>query len=293
MKIVVTGAGGLVGGGLALALSRRHAVIGLVNRQPAPASVASERLDLVAEDAVTRIIARLGPAAIVHCAALADADACERDPGRARALNQDLPGRLARACAKAGVRIVLLSTDLVLPGDRQRSDEESPPGPLSTYARTKLAGEQAALAEALDAVVLRLALVVGRGHCPRPTASEAVAWALRERRPLRLFHDQYRSPVDVASLADAVEAAAEGRGAGTYHIGGGERLSRYELGCRVADELGYSRETLVAVAAADVPLAAPRPRDASLDSTRAARDLGWTPRPLAAAIRDGRPAPDG
>jgi dTDP-4-dehydrorhamnose reductase len=69
-------------------------------------------------------------------------------------------------------------------------------------------------------------------------------------------------------------------------------VSRYELGLRVAAVLGSSGDGIVPVTVAEMPQEARRPADTSLDSGRARRELGWEPRSLADAIRDGRPAPD-
>ena len=85
--------------------------------------------------------------------------------------------------------------------------------------------------------------------------------------------------------ANLVLVVLEGTAGGRFHIGGAERLSRYELGQRVAQVLGL-RGHFERVSQAT--LAVRRPADASLDSGRARRELGWTPRPLDEAIRDGR-----
>ena len=136
-----------------------------------------------------------------------------------------------------------------------------------------------------EAAVLRVALVIGRGYGPRTTATESVAAALAAGRAPRLFDDQYRTPIDPESIGDAIGRVLEGTASGRFHLGGAERLSRYELGQRVAQVLGLggSFESV-----SQSTLAVRRPADASLDSSRARRELGWTPRPLDEAIRDGR-----
>ena len=109
---------------------------------------------------------------------------------------------------------------------------------------------------------------------------------------MRLYTDQVRTPVDAASVADAVLRALERPASGRIHLGGPERLSRYQLGLRVAATLGLPADGIVPVTTVEVPQAARRPADASLDSNRARRELGREPRSLDGAIRDGRAAPD-
>ncbi|PYQ02850.1 MAG: NAD(P)-dependent oxidoreductase, partial [Acidobacteria bacterium] len=97
---------------------------------------------------------------------------------------------------------------------------------------------------------------------------------------------------DSFSVAGAVVRALERPVAGRFHLGGPERLSRYDLGRRVAHVLGLDEGGITPATVADMPQEARRPADTSLDSNRARRELGWEPRSLADAIRDGRSAPD-
>jgi dTDP-4-dehydrorhamnose reductase len=245
--------------------------------------------DLERPQAFEAALDQARPDAAVHAAALPDPDVCERDPGRAEACNVDAPARLARLCHARGIRLVALSTDLVFAGDHPPYAEDDAPRPLLGYGRTKLAGEEAVLGEEPRAVVLRLPLVHGRGHGPRATASEAIAWSLAAGRPLRLFTDQFRTPVDAESVADAVLRVLSAPDAGRFHLGGSERVSRHDLGVRVAAALGLDAGLITPIRQGDLPLT-PRPADVSLDSRRAREVLGWRPRPLEAGIREGRRA---
>lgn len=291
-RVLVTGAAGLLGGRVAALLAARFEVSAGRHRAAPPAGLATVALDLLDTRSIDAALDRTRPDAVVHCAAVGDVDRCEREPGPAERVNAEATAALARACRRCGLRLVALSTDLVLAGDRSFASEDDATGASIVYARTKLAGEGAALAEAPDAAILRVALVAGRGHGPKATSTESVAWALRAGRPVRLFTDQLRTPVDSYSVADAVGRALERPVSDRFHVGGPERLSRYDLGRRVAQVLGLSEEGIAPVTAADMPQAARRPGDTSLDSSRARRELGWEPRSLAEAIRDGRPAPD-
>jgi dTDP-4-dehydrorhamnose reductase len=159
------------------------------------------------------------------------------------------------------------------------------------YGRTKAEAEQAVLSAASGAAVARVALICGRGFGPRPSASEAVTWALKQRRRLRLFVDEHRTPVDPESVASAIERLIEVGGRGVFHLGGPERLSRHQLGMRVAERLGLDSAGIAAVRQAEVDLDEPRPSDVSLDSSRAIRELGYAPRPLEQAVLEGRSDP--
>jgi dTDP-4-dehydrorhamnose reductase len=284
-RLLVTGAAGLLGGRLAAILAVSHDVIALRHQAAVPAGLAAVDADILDPGTMDRAFESARPDAVLHSAALADADRCEREPDLARRCNVEASAEIARRCGQRGLRLVALSTDLVLGGERAFSSEEERPRPLLHYGRTKLEAEDAVLAESPDAVVLRIALVIGRGYGPRTTATESLAAALAAGGRPRLFHDQYRTPIDPESIADAVARVLDGTAAGRFHVGGAERLSRYELGQRVAQVLRLPANfERTSQAAQDVR----RPAEASLDSSRARRELGWEPRALDDAIRDGR-----
>jgi dTDP-4-dehydrorhamnose reductase len=291
VRVLVTGAGGLLGGRLAPLLAGSHAVTAAWRERPAPPGLPSVRLDVLDAASLQAALESARPEAVVHCAALADPDRCENDPELAERLNVAAAAAVARACHGLGLRLVAASTDLVLTGNQPYATESAATAPRLVYGRSKLAGEQAVLAECPGAAVVRVALVHGRGHGLRSTASESVAWSLRTGRPLRLFTDQQRTPIDPESVAGALHRLLPGTQAGVFHLGGPERLSRYELGLRVARLLGLPTDSIEPVRQAETGGVA-RPADVSLDSSRARRELDWSPRPLDAGLREGRGGPD-
>jgi dTDP-4-dehydrorhamnose reductase len=266
-------------------------VIAVHRRTSPPPGPRPILLELTDAEALSRALDALRPDAVVHAAAIGRADLCQERPDEAERVNARLAGEVARLCHQRSLRLVALSTDLVFGGERAFAREEDAPGPLSLYGRTKLAGEDAVLAACPAAAVARVALVSGRGHGARGTSTESVAWALRAGRSVRLFTDEYRTPVDAESIADALARILDRGGSGRYHLGGPERLSRHELGLRVARALSLPESGLVAALQSEYPGGERRAPDVSLESTRARCELGWEPLPVDEAIRGGRPGP--
>jgi len=250
-----------------------------------PRPIAADLVDLAS---ITRLLDQARPDAVVHAAAMGRSEDCAARPEDAERANAVLPGLLAGTCRERELRLVALSTDLVFDGARPFVTESDPAHALGVYGRTKRAGEEAVLAAFPGAAVARVALVLGRGHGPRTTSTESILRALRSARPMALYTDEYRTPVDPESLAEALARLIAGKEAGLYHLGGPERLSRYELGRRVARAFGLPEDGLVPGTQAGHAGPERRAPDVSLDSSRARRELGWEPRPLDVAIRESR-----
>lgn len=288
MRILITGAGGLLGGRLSTLLAADHKTKALVRESPAPPGIEAVSADLVDERAVAAALRAVHPDAVVHCAALADPEICERDPELARRENEVATRTLARACRGQGARLISISTDLVFGGGRSFSSEESGTDPVSEYGRSKLRAETAAREECPGSVILRVALICGLGCGPRLSASESISHRLQRGETVSLFEDEWRTPIDPESVAQAVSALLLRPGVhGIFHIGGAQRLTRVELGEKVAAASGLSRSLIRNARRATHP-GAPRPRDVSLEIARAREVFGFSPRPIEVALREGR-----
>jgi dTDP-4-dehydrorhamnose reductase len=173
--------------------------------------------------------------------------------------------QLARLAAGCGARFVFVSTDLVFDGTAAPYREEDLPTPLSEYGRSKAAAEEEVRALG-GTVVARVSLLFGPARIDRASFFDAQITALRQGQPLTLFHDEWRTPLDLASAASALLAVVRSSFTGTLHLGGPKRLSRLEMGQRLAAYLGLPSSSLRSAARAEVD--AHRPRDTSLDSSR-------------------------
>jgi dTDP-4-dehydrorhamnose reductase len=291
LRVLLTGSAGLVGGRFGALLTRHgFQVVAGQHLAPPPAGLHTVALDLLSPASIEAALATSGVEAVLHSATLGGAAECEERPEAAHAVNVAGTGRLAAFCRRAGLRLIALSTDQVLAGDRAWAPETEPARALMAYGRTKLEGERAVLDAHPDAAVARLPLMVGRGYGPRATASEAILWALRANRPVRLFVDEFRTPLDPESAAAALASLLRGRQSGLFHLGGGERVSRFELGQSVARAFDLPDRLLEPVPRS-THQGPPRPVDVSLDSSRARRELGWVPRPLSESVPESRPEP--
>ena len=264
-RILVTGASGILGGYLLRHLSRQG--MSSINWSGTRDGDGLNRVDLADYAAATIAFRAAAPDVVLHAAAMARVADCHRDPQRAREVNVAGTALLTDLCAKAGVRLVFVSTDMVFDGERAPYRETAPPSPLSVYGRSKAEAELAALAQPGNAVV-RLSLLFGPSRTRQLSFFDEQVRALREGRSIALFEDEWRTPIDLATAAQALTELALSDAEGTFHLGGPERLSRLEMGRRLAGGLGIDPERVRSNRRTDAATAEPRPRDLSLDSSR-------------------------
>lgn len=278
-RLVVTGASGQLGAYLLAHLSRlAEQVVAFSGSDPGPGSVIPFLpVDLGDPLALERAFVVARPTLVIHAAALARVADCQHDPVRAQRINCDATAHLARLCADTGARLVFVSTDLVFAGDRAPYREDDPPCPLSVYGRSKARAEQAVLAHP-GHVVARLSLLYGPSRAREPSFFDQQVAALRLGRPVTLFEDEWRTPLDLDTAAAALIRLAQGNLGGIVHLGGPERMSRLDMGRRLARFLALDPGVIRPARRDDVPAAEPRPCDTSLDSSRwraTFADLPW------------------
>jgi dTDP-4-dehydrorhamnose reductase len=268
-RVLVTGATGQLGAYLVRELIEQgYDVVAWGHSRPTMvAGVAARPVDLADAVGVAQALGDAHPEIVIHAAAMAAVADCARDPAAADAVNARGTAALAQLCDAAGTRLVHISTDLVFDGAAAPYAESAEPKPLSVYGRGKAAGERAVLASGRHAAV-RVSLLFGPSRNERPSYFDGQVAALRAGRPVRLFHDEWRTPLGLMAAARALVAVARSDVTGSLHVGGPERMSRLEMGLRLAAYLGVKSTGIEACSRLSVA-GEPRPCDTSLDSS------GW------------------
>lgn len=275
MRILVTGASGLLGLNLALEAAKKdHTVFGLVNSHSLHTDAFTViEADLLAPDTVERILEQTQPDWVIHCAALAIVDACEADPTRARQLNTELPRKLAAHVARGGARLLHISTDAVFDGERGNYTEEDAPNPLSVYALTKLDGERAVAGANPDAAIARVNLF-GWSLSGKRSLSEFFFYNLKAGKPVMGFTDVYFCPLLANDLADILLKMLSARLSGLYHAVSSECISKFVFGTALAQQFGLDKRLVIPTLVAQAGLKAARSPNLTLRTERLARALG-------------------
>ena len=272
--ILVTGASGLLGSNLVLAgVDAGREMGAVVHAHPVHvAGVATVEVDLTDAAAVRAAIGRVRPAAVIHCAAQTNIDEAELHPGEARRINVDASATIASACAEVGAKLVYISTDTVFDGTRAFNTESDPVNPLNVYGRTKLEGEREAAARNPDTIVARTNLY-GWNAQDKQSLAEWVLERLERGDTVPGFTDVWFCPILVNDLAAILFAMLDRDLRGTYHVVGGERISKHDFAVRVAREFGLDERSVLPGSVEEAALPAPRAHDLSLSTEKTAAAL--------------------
>jgi dTDP-4-dehydrorhamnose reductase len=254
MRVLVTGAAGMLGRDLVAHLAPRHEVTGV-----------DLEVDVTDPDAVCACVDACRPQAVFHLAAWTDVDGAEAHEARAAAVNAGGAANVAAAAAAAGAALVLPSTDYVFDGHKGAPYcEDDAPAPLGAYGRTKLAGERAALAaHPSGARVARTAWLYGAGGRNFVDTMRRLG---AERDEVEVVDDQTGSPTWTCDVAPALEALLE-QPPGVYHVAGAGSVTWAGLARAVFEETGCGSR-VVPVTTERIGRPAPRPRLSALATTR-------------------------
>lgn len=274
-RYLVTGVSGLLGLNFALAVDgKKHHITGVANTLPMTwASFENVQVELTAPGAIETMLEAHKPEVVLHCAAMANVDACENLPEQAQLVNAELPGLLADACRKRSIRMVHISTDAVFDGQKGDYSEQDTPNPLGVYARTKLGGEQAVLQANPQALVVRVNFY-GWSATGKRSLAEAFVHTLEAGKQMMGFTDIHFCPMNVLDLAATLQEAVELDLQGLYHMVGAQPMSKYEFGLRIAEKFGFDQALIKPVSVKESGLQAVRSPNLTLSTSKLRQALG-------------------
>ena len=274
MRILVTGASGLLGLNLSLQMVGTHTIVGVDRNKLTSTPFEIVKADLLEAGTCSRLMASVQPDAIIHTAANADIDACESDPEGAHLLNAEFPGLLAELCAKRDVHLIHISTDAVFDGTKNSTYlEDDNPNPLSIYARTKLDGENAVLSANSNAVVARVNFF-GWSLSGIRSLAEFFYSNLSAGQSVNGFTDVWFCTMFVGDLADTLVSMLEKGLSGLYHVVGPEALTKYDFGMKIARQFGFDEGLIRPISVEESGLKAKRSRNLRLSIHKLSTDLG-------------------
>ncbi|MCS7367819.1 MAG: dTDP-4-dehydrorhamnose reductase [archaeon YNP-WB-062] len=286
MKILVTGASGLLGSKVAeLAFSEGHEVYSAFNQHTINYGY-PVKMDLTDLDSCRRVFENARPEAVVHSAALTNVDLCEVEKETAWRINVYGTELIARLCKEFNCFMVFISTDYVFSGEKGLYSEVDQPDPINYYGYTKLKAEEAVRSILNGYCIVRTSVIFGS----KPAAGKInfalwVLESLKQKRKINVVIDQINSPTLNTSLAEAILEILDRKLMGLYHIAGATPISRYDFACLLAEEFKLERELIQPTTSDKINWVAKRPKNASLNVAKAQRSLKKKPLDIRDAIR--------
>ena len=274
-RLLVTGSSGMLGANLALlAQNRGYEVLGWTNSRPlVDAPFTTRAVDFSDQKALAEAFEAAQPDALINCAAQANVDAAEKQPERAFRVNADAAGELALLSRIASVPMIHISTDAVFDGITGNYKETDIPNPLNTYAKSKLAGEQA-VAEANPEAAIARVVFYGWSLTGTRSLAEFFYNNLSAGKSVSGFTDMFFSPLYVAHLAETLLDMLQKRLSGIHHVYAPESLSKYDFGVRLAHEFGLDASLIHPISALDSDLPTRRSLNLSMNTDKIQAALG-------------------
>jgi dTDP-4-dehydrorhamnose reductase len=282
MKILITGANGLLGYKLVQLLSKQFNIQTMATGRrmisDLPANVLFSELDITDSQQTEKIISQLKPDVIINSAAMTQVDQCETERDACWKANVTGVENLITACAKTHTHLVHISTDFIFDGSHGPLDETAIPNPVNFYGESKLAGEKALQQSTISWTILRTVLVYG--VTPDMSRSNIVLWvkkSLEDGKVINVVNDQWRTPTLAEDLAMGCFLAATKKANGIYHISGEEVMTPYDIAIHTADFFKLNKSLIQATDSSKFKQPAVRPAKTGFIITKAKNELGYQP----------------
>jgi dTDP-4-dehydrorhamnose reductase len=279
MKILITGGSGVLGQYLNCYLSRYNEILTIYHSKPGNCLLFNTaKADITDYRRMHDLFAMFRPDVVIHSAAYSSpVTAAGITPSDIYNVNVKATEKIAELCNHSNAKMIYISTDLVYAGYRGSFlKEDGKLIPASLYAETKLVGEKKTAETAERYLILRMSLLYGFGLNGAENFFNRVYSNLKHDQPVKLFTDQYRSPLSLHNAAVMMEMIIESDMTNTVlNFGGNERVSRYQLGEILCESAGFNKDLLQKTSLDEMP-EIPKVEDVSMDISKI-KNIGILP----------------
>lgn len=285
MKLLITGASGLLGHKIAmLALKKGHKVYSIYKEHPINLGTPIG-IDLTNQSEISKVITKLKPKAIIHTAAYTNVDSCEINKDLAWKVNAEATKHIAIASTNINAHLTYVSTDYVFDGEKGLYTELDQSNPISYYGYTKLKGEEFVREHAKEWCITRASVIYGWGLKHKQNFATWLINNLKQQKEVKILTDQHVSPTLNTNLAEMLLEITEKRITGTIHTAGATRVSRHEFARRLAQVFNLNMNLIKQAKMKEIPWKAKRPKDSSLNISKANSLLSAKPLKLNQALK--------
>ncbi|NWG28936.1 MAG: NAD(P)-dependent oxidoreductase [Ignavibacteriaceae bacterium] len=287
-KVLITGGSGLLGQYLNISASQKFNIFTTYKNNPGNCKeFPNSKVDILNEYELSELFQKVRPQVVIHSAAITNPLPKENQSSKEYFdTNVTATKSIAQLCENYRSKLIYISTDLVYAGYRGSFlKEDAKLIPATLYAETKLVGEMKVKESTENYLILRTALLYGFGLNHSRSHFQFIYDELKNNRPVKLFIDQFRTPISLKDsaniIADLVELDINEE---TINLGGIERVSRYELGEILCSIAGFDKSLLQKITMDEIPNF-PKVADVSLN-TEKLQALGLRPATIEENIRE-------
>jgi dTDP-4-dehydrorhamnose reductase len=238
VKIIVTGANGMLGSSLCRLYHDEHDIHAFHRDEKCYTTCSADySLDLMGASRLQALFSQVKPDLVIHCAGLTSVDACEQEPELAYKKNVMVCENIVRACSNK-TKLVYISTDQVYGEARDHSEANQMLQPLNQYGKTKLLGEQKIQELYNNYLILRTNIFGWNIKPGRVSSAEWIYNSLKNKDEITLFSDYTFSPISTVCLGAIIMHLVEIDSSGVINVGSSTPCSKYEFGLLLAVEFG-------------------------------------------------------
>ncbi len=286
MRLFVTGGSGFLGSKIAeISIKKGHSTHSGYHLHKAVHGIPI-KFDICDKKTVIKFVESIKPDVIIHTAAFTDVDRCEEEMNLARRVNVKGTKNIVESCTLYDTFLVYISTDYVFSGEEGMYKETDKQKPVNYYGLTKFKGEKIVKKSSIDWCIVRPSVIFGSK--PSRRKRNFALWVidrLIENKMTKVIRDQWVSPVLTENLSEMILEVFERRLCGIYHLAGATPITRYNFAMLLADTFHLQKELIKPIKSKDMKWRAKRPRNTSLDVSKAMKKLEKKPLQIHEAVR--------
>ena len=282
LKFLVTGSAGLIGQQIVKDLSKSNQVFSSYN-ESMPEHGEPVRMDLRNHKQISSVFNEKNPDVVIHLGAMTDVDLCESENLSATEINAKSTEIIANECSKQNSFLIYHSTDYVFDGNSGMYKETDTTNPIGYYGKSKLDGEISVQNSSADYCIARTSTPFGL-HSKKKSFPVWIIENLEQKNQINVLTDQITSPTYIPNLSKMLIEIAERKITGVLHVSGASNMSRYDMACMIADKLNYDQSLLKQSTMNEMNWIAKRPKNSSLDVSKAISTLHEKPQTIEESI---------
>ena len=282
MKILVTGANGLLGQKLVLLMAQKAHIETIATGRGEDRLKAEgytyHSMDITNKENVAAVFNDTKPDVVINTAAMTNVDACEKDRELCWDMNVNGVQHIIDAAADCGAFLLHVSTDFIFDGSEGPLAEDATPAPVNYYGESKLEAEKRVQDSNIDWAIARTVLVYGITQ--NMSRSNIILWvksSLEGKKDIKVVDDQWRTPTLAEDLAMGCFLIADKQAKGVFNISGKDFLSPYDMAIKTADFFGLDKSHIERTDSTMFTQPAKRPPKTGFVIDKAVNELGYAP----------------